>query len=79
MIQSVGPQVDSLSLYRDRHSAQERNVGLAESGPIGVRIEASTRVYAVDSRGLDHLYHHQTPPDGGGDVCLPITRSEPTP
>ena len=35
MWQSVGPQADSLSLHRDRYGAPERNVGLAESGPIG--------------------------------------------
>ena len=54
MRQSFGPQADRLSLHRDRHGAPERNVGLAESGPIGVRIEASTRVWAVAARELDH-------------------------
>ena len=52
--QSIGPQADSLSLHRDRYGAPERNVGLAESGPIGVRIEASARVYAVAPRELGH-------------------------
>ena len=54
MRQSFGPQADSLSRHRDRHGAPERNVGLAESGPIGVRIEASTRIFAVAPHGLDH-------------------------
>ena len=54
LCQSFGPQADSLIWHRDRHGAPERNVGLAESGPIGVRIEASTRVWAVDPRELDH-------------------------
>ena len=54
MVNSFGPQVDRLIRHRDRHGAPERNVGLAESGPIGVRIEASTRVWAVDPRELDH-------------------------
>ena len=54
MWQSFGPQADSLIRHRDRYRAPERNVGLAESGPIGVRIEASTRVWAVDPRKLDH-------------------------
>ena len=65
MGKSIGPQADSLSRHRDRYGAPERNVGLAESGPIGVRIEASTRVWAVAPRELDHVYHHQTPPGGG--------------
>ena len=52
--QSIGPQADSLSLHRDRYGAPERNVGLAESGPIEVRIEASARVCAVAPRELDH-------------------------
>eukprot|EP00966_Prymnesium_polylepis_P021435 492934-Prymnesium_polylepis.1 len=68
MGKSFGPQADHLSLHRDRHGASERNVGLAESGPIEVRIEAFTRVCAVDPHELDHRYHHQTPPDGGGGV-----------
>jgi hypothetical protein len=54
MRQSIGPQADSLSLHRDRHGAPECNVGLAESGPIGVCIEASARVCVVDPRELDH-------------------------
>ena len=54
MGQSISPQADSLSRHRDRYGAPERNVGLAESGPIGVRIEVSTRVWAVDPRELDH-------------------------
>ena len=54
MWQSVGPQADSLSLHRDRYGAPERNVGLAESGPIEVRIEASARVCAVDPHELGH-------------------------
>ena len=51
---SFGPQADSLSRHRYRHGAPERNIGLAESGPIGVRIEASARVYAVAPHDLDH-------------------------
>ena len=54
MRQSLDPQADSLDRYRDRYGAPERNFGLAESGPIGVRIEASTRVCAVAPRELDH-------------------------
>ena len=54
MGQSFGPQADSLILHRDRYGAPERNVGLAESGPIEVRIEASARVCAVAPRELDH-------------------------
>ena len=54
MGQSFSPQADSLSRHRDRYRAPERNVGLAESGPIGVRIEASARVYAVAPRELGH-------------------------
>ena len=54
MVQSIGPQADSLSRHRGRYGAPERNVGLAESGPIGVRIEASARVYAVAPHELDH-------------------------
>jgi hypothetical protein len=54
MWQSIGPQYDSLIRHRDRYCAPERNVGLAESGPIGVRIEASARVCAVAPRELDH-------------------------
>ena len=54
MWQSFGPQADSLSRHRDRYGAPERNFGLAESGPIGVRIEASARVCAVAPRELDH-------------------------
>ena len=51
---SLGPQADSLSRHRDRYRAPERNVGLAESGPIGVRIEASARVCAAAPHALDH-------------------------
>ena len=54
MGQSFGPHDDSLSRHRDRYGAPERNVGLAESGPIGVRIEAYARVYAVAPHELDH-------------------------
>jgi hypothetical protein len=54
MRKSFGPQADSLSRHRDRHGAPERNVGLAESGPIGVRIEASARVCAAAPHELDH-------------------------
>ena len=54
MGQSISPQADSLSRHRDRYGAPERNVGLAESGPIGVRIEASARVCAVNPREIDH-------------------------
>ena len=79
MGQSFGPQADSLIRHRDRHGAPERNVGLAESGPIGVRIEASARVYAVAPRNLDDWYHHQTPRGGGEGVSLSIDRSTPTP
>ena len=77
--QSFGPQADSLIRHRDRYSAPERNFGLAESSPIGVRIEASTRVCAVAPHELEHWYHDQTPPDGGGGVRLSIALSEPTP
>ena len=65
MWQPFGPQADSLSRHRDRHGAPERNVGLAERGPLGVRIEASTRVWAVAPRELDHGHHYQTPRGGG--------------
>jgi hypothetical protein len=51
---SLGPQADSLSRHRDRYGAPERNFGVAESGPIGVRTEASTRVCAVAPHKLDH-------------------------
>ena len=44
MGQSPDRRTDDLSRHRDRYGAPERNVGLAESGPIGVRIEASVRV-----------------------------------
>jgi hypothetical protein len=54
MFQSFGPQADSLSRHRDRYGAPERNVGLAESGSIGVRIDASARVCAVAPDELDH-------------------------
>ena len=54
MGQSFGPQADSLSRHRDRYGAPERNFGLAESGPIGVRIAASARVCAVAPHKLDH-------------------------
>ena len=54
MVQSIGPQADSLSRHRGRYGAPERKLRLAESGPIGVRIEASTRVCAADPRELDH-------------------------
>jgi hypothetical protein len=54
MGQSFGPQADSLIRPRDRYGAPERSVGLAESGPIGVRIEASARVCAVEPHELDH-------------------------
>ena len=54
MWQSFGPQDDSLSRHRDHYGAPVRNVGLAESGPIGVRIEASARVYAVAPHELGH-------------------------
>ena len=54
MLQSFGPQDDSLSRHRDRYRAPERNVGLAESSQIGVRIEASTRVCA----GVPHKLGH---------------------
>ena len=54
MGQSFGPHADSLSWHRDRYGAPERNFGLAESGPTGVRIEASARVCAVDPHELDH-------------------------
>ena len=54
MGKSFDPQADRLSLHRDRHGAPERNVGLAESGPIGVLIEASTRVFTVTPHELDH-------------------------
>ena len=54
MLQSFDPQDDSLSRHRDRYRAPERNVGLAESSQIGVRIEASARVRAADPHELDH-------------------------
>ena len=54
MGQSFGPQADSLSRHCDRYGAPERNFGLAESGPIGVRIAASARVCAVAPHKLDH-------------------------
>ena len=54
MGQSFGPHADSLSRHRDRYGAPERNFGLAESGLTGVRIEASTRVFAVAPHELDH-------------------------
>ena len=54
MGQSIGPQADSLSRHRYRYRAPERNVGLAESGPIEVRIEASARVCAVEPHELGH-------------------------
>ena len=54
MLQSFGPQDNSLSRHRDRYRAPERNVGLAESGPIEVRIEASARVCAVAPHELGH-------------------------
>ena len=54
MGQSFGPQADSLSRHRDRYGAPERHFGLAEGGPIGVRIETSTRVCAVAPLELDH-------------------------
>ena len=54
MVQSIGPQADSLSRHRDRYGAPERNFGLAEGGPIGVRIETSTRACAVAPLELDH-------------------------
>ena len=57
VVWSHGPQADTLIRHRDRYSAPERNFGLTESGPTGVRIEASARVCAVDPRELDHLYH----------------------
>ena len=51
MWQSFGPQADSLSRHRDRYGAPERNFGLAESGPIGVYIEASARGFCARLRG----------------------------
>ena len=79
MGQSFSPQADSLSRHRDRYRAPERNFGLTESSPIGVYIEASARVCAVAPHELDHLYHHLTPPGGGGGVSLSVELSEPTP
>ena len=54
MGQSFGPQADSLIRHRDRYGAPERSGRPRESGPIGVRIEASARVCAVDPRELGH-------------------------
>ena len=54
MGQAFGLQADSLIRHRDRHGSPERNVGLAESGPIGVRIEGSARVCTVAPHELDH-------------------------
>ena len=54
MGQSFGPQADSLSRHCGRYRAPERNFGLAESGPIGVRIEASVRGLAGAPHELGH-------------------------
>ena len=43
MAQPFGQHDDRLGRHRDRYRAPERNVGIAEIGPIGVRIEASVR------------------------------------
>jgi hypothetical protein len=52
--QSFGPQADTLIRHRDRYGAPGRGVGLAESGPIGVRIEASVRGLAGAPHELGH-------------------------
>ena len=78
MVNSFGPHADSLIRHRDRYGAPERKLRLAESGPIGVRIKAYASGCSVVLHEFDHIYHQQTPHDGGGGVCLSRECSKPT-